>query len=250
VLEGIISLTVGIWFVAAIRLFVFSPDRRTWLILLIGVVVLFLATTLDLIGDIIGKPGLAMQFKNFSFAIGAILFTVGFLQWSSWTIRNIKQLEDIAVKDELTQLFNRRGFLQHLSKEIDRSQRLNHGFTLLILDLNNFKLINDTHGHPVGDDILRRVAAVLRNEFRSYDILGRIGGDEFAAILPDSCPEDGLKASERIKKAVKEAFSGTEFEISLAVGAAFFPLEAKTADKLLIVADKRMYENKRSMDTR
>jgi len=227
VLEGIIFLTVSIWFVIIIKILALSSNKQTLIILFVGSVVLFSATSLDLVGDITGRPELAMQLKNFLFTIGAVLFTAGFSQWSSWTIRNMKRLEHIAVNDELTQLLNRRGFLQCLSKEINRSQRLNKGFVLLVLDLNNFKLINDTYGHPAGDAVLKKIASVMRNEFRSYDILGRIGGDEFAAVLPDSCPENGLKASERIRKAVEKNSLERNLRLALLWGEHSTPLKPK-----------------------
>jgi len=244
VIEGIIFLTVVVWLGMITRFCWLSPNKGIWLIFLIGGFMFFSAATLNLVEDMIGHPGLAEDAKDFSFAVGAVLLAVGFYQWSSWTIRNMRRLENVAVKDELTRLFNRRGFLQRLAQEIERSRRRNYGFNLLILDLNNFKFINDTHGHPVGDTVLKKTASILESELRSYDILGRIGGDEFAAILPDTRPEDGFEVSERIIKAIERGSSGAAFQVSVAVGAAFFPLEADSAEKLIIVADRRMYKNK------
>lgn len=245
-LEIIIALTFIIWLASIIRLIFISGKLKTWLMLLIGIIMLFLASSLDVIGDVADKPHLAFLFKNFSYAGGVVLFSAGFLQMSNKILKDMKELEHLTNIDELTQLLNRRGFLQHLVQEIDRSQRLNLQFDLLVLDVNNFKIINDSYGHAIGDEVLKKVAGCLKNELRSYDIIGRIGGDEFAVFLPDTCLEKGQETVERLKKALTKAFAETQYKVAIAVGISCFPSEADTVNKLFMLSDKRMYTDKRN----
>ena len=152
------------------------------------------------------------------------------------------ELKEQAMTDPLTGLFNRRYFLSVLEKQIAQVRRSGGSVSLLILDVDNFKRINDRFGHPEGDRVLRRVADAIVASSRRSDVVARWGGEEFAIILPDTDANGARCAAQRIARAVEQAI-GT----SLSVGWATFPDEAEGA--LLTRADARMYQHKRDKDS-
>jgi hypothetical protein len=104
------------------------------------------------------------------------------------------KLEEVSIRDPLTRLYNRRKFEEFLRYEFSRSSRHQHSFCLIIIDLDNFKAINDTYGHPVGDIVLEQFADILRKHSRKSDLVARLGGDEFALILPETAHDMGITA--------------------------------------------------------
>ena len=156
--------------------------------------------------------------------------------------------EWLALHDELTGLPNRRLFAARLTNAIQYSESRNSSLALVVLDLNDFKKINDTLGHPVGDQVLREVAAALRKNIRATDTVARLGGDEFIIAATDM-PNDS--AVERFTESLRTAIERPIVvnEIPMVVGASFgfamYPGDAKDATKLLRLADQRMYALKR-----
>jgi diguanylate cyclase (GGDEF)-like protein len=136
-------------------------------------------------------------------------------------------LEELATHDTLTDVYNRREFFSRLNGEIKRSLRYGHTFSLMILDLDDFKNVNDTYGHPAGDKVLKSIAAVIKQEVRPEDILARYGGDEFGLILPETPISNALKLAERIHNAVDTQkipiTEGKTISLGLSAGAAEFP---------------------------
>lgn len=155
----------------------------------------------------------------------------------------VEQLESMANTDGLTHVGNRRTFETSLEKEMARSMRTGEPVGLIMLDLDNFKTLNDTHGHQVGDDILREVALALRASSRDFDVIARYGGEEFAVILPGCGPEDALRRAERLRRLVSETSSTVPVTVSL--GVASFPAGASTAHELVKAADDALYRAKR-----
>lgn len=155
-----------------------------------------------------------------------------------------------AITDALTNLPNRRAFDARLAEEIRRAGRYKHRFALVILDMNNFKHVNDTFGHPAGDDTLRRLAATLQATIRDTDFVSRLGGDEFALLLPETRPEEAERVAEKVRRAVQEcqfAWStgpGQPFALSTALGLAHYPTDANHADALIAHADAALYAEK------
>ncbi|MER3554202.1 MAG: diguanylate cyclase [Meiothermus sp.] len=152
-------------------------------------------------------------------------------------------LEQAALTDALTGLANRRAFDLRLGEELERSQRYGHPLSLLVMDLSGFKRINDTLGHAKGDEVLAKVAEVLKRHKRDGDSLYRWGGDEFAAILPHTDLEGATCAAGRYAAAIAE-IQGEGFEVKVNIGAAAYPAESGEHDGLLQLADHRMYEAK------
>jgi diguanylate cyclase (GGDEF)-like protein len=156
-----------------------------------------------------------------------------------------------AVTDELTGLSNPRRFRELIAKEDERAHRFGHDLSLLILDIDDFKQVNDTHGHLRGDDVLRMVGRVLNQESRGIDEPARYGGEEFAVALPETGLAGAVELAERIRARIEaEGVPGPdgqpELHVTTSVGAASMPVSAAGARELIAAADAALYEAKRS----
>ncbi len=150
--------------------------------------------------------------------------------------------------DSTTGLFNRRALDQRLEEEVQRADRYKRPFVLIMMDLDNFKKVNDTYGHPAGDRVLRQIAGHLNSLVRETDFLARFGGDEFALVLAEADRKAGLQMVERVHKAVASCPLDTpepcSFHLTVSTGLATFPHDAATAADLLIAADQALYREK------
>jgi diguanylate cyclase (GGDEF)-like protein len=166
--------------------------------------------------------------------------------------RTTARLREMALIDELTGLHNRRGFLLLAEKQIQIARRTGRPDLLLFADLDGMKEINDRLGHDAGDAALRRVAAVLRDSFRTSDIVARYGGDEFLVLCPNTGPEAATAILEGLSQHIEDANAGAAvpWRLSLSVGtAAFDPGGSKTLDELIREADAAMYAAKQKKQT-
>ena len=154
--------------------------------------------------------------------------------------------EEAAFTDHLTGLANRRRFERQLEREVSRTQRYGRPFCLLLLDLDNFKLVNDTFGHEAGDEVIRRLALTLQAGTRGIDLAARVGGEEFAVILPETDFVGGLDVAERLRLAVREMDTPLVGQVTASFGVAEFPVCAATGRELVAVADAALYQAKRS----
>ncbi|MGB7921867.1 MAG: diguanylate cyclase [Pyrinomonadaceae bacterium] len=153
--------------------------------------------------------------------------------------------EEAAFTDHLTGLANRRRFERQLEREVTRTLRYGRPFCLLLLDIDSFKKVNDTYGHEVGDEAIRRLANVLQAGTRGIDTAARIGGEEFAVILTETDFNGGLEVAERLRLAIKTAEIPNVGNVTASFGVAEFPLNAQTGRELFTVADVALYEAKR-----
>jgi diguanylate cyclase (GGDEF)-like protein len=151
------------------------------------------------------------------------------------------ELAEQARRDALTALLNHQAFTQGLALELDRAQRYGTGLSLVSLDVDDFKAINDTRGHPEGDRVLRDFARIIEEERRASDLAGRMGGDEFAVVLVHSAPAAAQRFLERLQERAAASLPGFSFS----AGTAHMPSEAATSDELFRIADARMYDAKR-----
>jgi diguanylate cyclase (GGDEF)-like protein/putative nucleotidyltransferase with HDIG domain len=153
-----------------------------------------------------------------------------------------------ALTDALTGLPNARSLHARFDEEVARSQRTGRPFQVIMLDLDDFKLVNDTFGHKVGDRMLREVAALVNSQFREYDFLARYAGDEFVAIVPDVATDQVEELRQRIEKLVSEFCldirSQGRARVGISVGSAVYGRDGQTLDQLLVAADQAMYRAK------
>src|SRR5919204_6489163 len=158
------------------------------------------------------------------------------------------ELAHEARHDQLTGLLHHQAFVRALELELERAERYGHGLTLVFVDLDRFKQINDTLGHPEGDRVLRTVAATFRRSLRRSDVAGRMGGDEFAVYLVEADGEAGARLLERVSGRIAELVARGHLPsaCTFSAGVAQFPDEAPAAAELFRLADRRLYEAKRS----
>jgi diguanylate cyclase (GGDEF)-like protein len=158
------------------------------------------------------------------------------------------KLEEMAARDSLTRLFNRREFLRYLTAELKRSERYHHSMALLMLDIDHFKSVNDQHGHQVGDEALKAMAARISRNVRSVDHVSRYGGEEIILILPETERQEALSMADQLRARIeKDAFqlpSGLEITLTASIGVAVFPTDARTESQLVAAADAAVYEAK------
>jgi diguanylate cyclase (GGDEF)-like protein len=158
--------------------------------------------------------------------------------------RHQVKLRGLAATDALTALANHRGFHEILGAELERARRGQHPVALVMLDLDNFKAVNDTHGHPYGDEVLRAVGKKLRGVVRTTDTPARVGGEEFALILPGTDGDLAYRIAERARKAIADV-SVDEIDLSCSAGIATYPADAEDASSLCQLADGALYWAKR-----
>jgi diguanylate cyclase (GGDEF)-like protein len=157
----------------------------------------------------------------------------------------VERLRVLADEDALTGLHNRRAFMRELGTEVERALRYGRPLTLVLCDVDHFKLLNDTHGHPGGDRALCHVAHVLGTGLRTGDGAFRIGGDEFALLLPEARMNEASEAVARLEVALGSVpIGGAELRGSF--GAAVYPDDGTEATELMHVADERLYATKRA----
>ena len=159
------------------------------------------------------------------------------------------QLREQATRDPLTGLYNRRYLEETLRRELDRAGREGHPLSILMVDVDHFKRLNDTYGHPAGDEVLRTLGRLLQHHARSSDIPCRYGGEEFLVVLPDMPLEAARKRAELVRQDFADlriAFGGTEIAATLSIGVSSYPGHGTTADELIRAADLALYDAKQS----
>lgn len=160
----------------------------------------------------------------------------------------LKKLQVNAVTDPLTGLYNRRLFAESFEKELNRARRYGLPLGIAILDLHRFKEVNDKHGHPRGDEVLRAAASTLQKALRTSDSAFRIGGDEFALLLPQTDAAQALALSRRVDAVFAETLKPLQLAVPVNVdhGIATFPQDADQSDQLIRIADERLYRLKQA----
>ncbi len=162
-------------------------------------------------------------------------------------LRNARLLgenERLATRDSLTGLANRRLFDESLHREVARSQRLGTPLSLLVLDVDHFKQVNDTYGHQTGDAVLREVADALVANTKNFDVAARYGGDEFVVLLPGCSREDAVRVAERVRNGIARAVG--EAPLTISAGVATLPDNANDAERLMAASDAALYDAKRT----
>ncbi|MDH7480497.1 MAG: diguanylate cyclase [Armatimonadota bacterium] len=158
------------------------------------------------------------------------------------------RLIERANTDGLTDLYNHRYFQERLGKELSRAERYGRPLSIIMLDIDHFKALNDTHGHPFGDVVLQEVAKLLVSSVRDIDVVSRYGGEEFAIILPESQASEAVAVAERLRSAVRRhcfiGKDGQSIPVTISLGVAQYPIHSTEREGLIMAADLAMYQAK------
>ncbi len=189
------------------------------------------------------RPGEALEL--WSLAAGGLLVSGILISMLKGQLDGmVLQLSDAARTDPLTSLLNRRGFEEAFENELERAQRGNHNLSVLVGDLDGFKQVNDRFGHHTGDLALARASAVLTREKRRMDTVARLGGEEFALIVPETGGRRAFLLAERLRTAIRDEFADDEVALTISFGLATLPQNGRTRQDLLGAADDALYAAK------
>ena len=161
----------------------------------------------------------------------------------------VKRLEELATTDGLTGCLNKRSFMEELERKLVSAERFGRELSLLVTDLDHFKMVNDTYGHDVGDVVIKELGAILMREKRDTDEVARFGGEEFCVLCEETDTEGALILAERIREVVGETVFQTELgemSVKASIGVATFPRDASTPEELFKITDQALYAAKRS----
>jgi diguanylate cyclase (GGDEF)-like protein len=164
-------------------------------------------------------------------------------------VRHLKSIEELSYTDSITSLYNYRYFYKRLTEEVFRAKRFDRKLALVIFDIDDFKVYNDTYGHQAGDQLLKQLGELLSRTVRSIDVVSRYGGEEFCVIMPESDQEECLKFLERLRKNImnypfKDEHSKEEHNVTVSLGGAIYPYDARSVDRLIYCADMALLKAK------
>lgn len=155
----------------------------------------------------------------------------------------LKKLEVLSITDELTGVYNRRKLEENLREELSRASRGQGVFTLLLLDIDDFKKVNDSQGHLVGDEVLKNLTKILKSNLRSIDTLSRYGGEEFCIILTNTTLSQGIEKGEELRKRIKDSSDDMMKQITISIGVSVYQ-QNDTIDSIIHRADQALYDAK------
>jgi diguanylate cyclase (GGDEF)-like protein len=230
-----------------------NPGARLAGIVTIVILVIFAAR---LLGALTGTGGV-VSYMHFTPAQSVVILVLvflsmslnfGFLLMAMDRLRN--EVADLALLDDLTGVGNRRYLLQRLGEECARSERSGQPFALLVIDLDGFKAINDTHGHAAGDACLQHFTLMAQTRLRPSDLLARTGGDEFCIVLPSSTLREGAMIARRVLEVCRadaEQCTGNDIPVAVSIGVAQWTSEMGAyPDRLMAAADHALYAAKKA----
>ncbi len=197
--------------------------------------------------------GAAVQDSRLGVAtVDAPIALVGFLVAWAVVVRRLRISRDAerrtAGTDVLTGIANRKAFFEAAAAELNRSRRSQYPLSVAYVDCDQFKSFNDALGHLAGDALLRQVATVLQGNLRNYDLVARVGGDEFAVLLPEASPEVGRAVAERLRVRLQESAQDLNRRVTFSMGVVSFESPPASVEDLLQAADEAMYAAKRAGD--
>lgn len=233
------ELALSLFYLPAIVMGSWAAGRWAGLLISFGSAGSWLLADISM-GHTFSHP--AIPFINETFRL--IVFVI--LALMTWKLKEMFEAQKrLARTDPLTHLANRRFFFELAELECKRARRHGYPLSVLYLDLDNFKSVNDCFGHQAGDSLLRRSAAILEHNTREIDILGRVGGDEFCILLVDTTPEESRQIAEKLKHKLLTLMKDGKYAVAVSIGVAvFFEVPPKVAD-MIHAADDLMYWAKR-----
>ncbi|HXM38376.1 MAG TPA: GGDEF domain-containing protein [Gemmatimonadales bacterium] len=208
-----------------------------------GAVFIVAAMALRMAVELEQQPGISVGISLLNQMSFAVVAGVAMLAYRRLR-RSQEELARLATQDQLTNVLNARAFADRLTQELERNRRYPRPLALLYLDLDNFKVINDSHGHQTGDAVLRLVADAMRSSVRQADVVGRLGGDEFAVLMPETDAQLADAAAKRLAAGLRNVFKGTP-SVTASIGVVSCTATDANTDDLLRRADQAMYDAKR-----
>lgn len=244
VILGGIDLATGdysliVFYLIPVSLTAWFVGKRSGLI--ICAVAIFIRFTADDWYRSAGSPHTMLHYWN---ELVEFLFLIIMSLLFSALKNNLENEKELARRDPLTDTLNRRSFFDLAEHEINRSQRYGLPLTVAYIDLDNFKVVNDTLGHKTGDQLLITVVTAIRTSIRSSDVLARFGGDEFVILLPDTPGEAALTFLDKVHKHLDQAMVGHLWPVSFSIGAVTYSQPPSTVDEVIHYADELMYRVK------
>lgn len=217
-----------------------------------GLIIAAISSAIVLIMDIVCEPGMGVNpyFENDLILAGIFLLTawpLGF--YVKIENEHIKKLLGMVNEDGLTEVYNHRYFYEALKEKITSCEQANKPVSMIFMDIDYFKHYNDLYGHQKGDEVLKSIAAILKESVRKDEIIARYGGEEFAIIMPDTMEEDAIKLAEAIRKRIEATyFDGEENQpngkLTVSIGISVYPYKAKNDIELIKSADDALYRAK------
>lgn len=215
--------------------------NKTW-----GIVLSVFGATIWIASDIYSHAVYSNFFIPYWNGFVRFSFFMIFTFLVSWTKTGWDMEKKLARTDPLTGVRNFRSFYEMAELELERAVRHNSIFSIAYMDLDNFKTVNDTRGHSVGDRLLRLVAEIMTDNLRKIDIAARLGGDEFVVLLPDADEDSAVVVLDRIRKKLLEAMESNGWPITFSIGIATFHRAPGSVNQMIKEADAVMYDVKSS----
>jgi diguanylate cyclase (GGDEF)-like protein len=231
-------LSISLFYLLPITIVAWFTNRWSalWLCVICGSALLFAALTAK---HVYPSPAYAYWNAGLRVTVFCIVaYTLTSLR------RSLEHERDLARKDSLTHVSNNRSFFELANVEIHRARRYRRPLSLAYVDIDNFKEINDTLGHSIGDALLRCVAECLLRNMRAEDLVARLGGDEFTVLLPETAPESAMVAMKKARKRLLVAVEEKGWPVTFSIGIASYEIPPITVDELVHAADKVMYSVK------
>ena len=184
-----------------------------------------------------------IPYWNFAVYLGFLILTTYVLQRLK---TSLEQERLVARSDFLTGAVSRRHFLELAASEINRARRYNHPFTAVYIDVDNFKAVNDTFGHDVGDELLINAVNTIREQIRTSDIIARLGGDEFMIFFPETGAEMAMAAIDKVRKVLLLTMGKNDWPVTFSFGMVTFATPPWSVDHMIKLTDDLMYEGKKA----
>jgi diguanylate cyclase (GGDEF)-like protein len=225
-----VELSFSLFYLIPIAFFSFAFSAS------VGIGIAFISAAVWLLVDVLTTA----HSDTFAYLWNTII-RLGFFLLPAWMLRSLEQERTHARTDFLTGAINNRYFNDLLEREIERSLRYNHPFTIAFIDMDNFKTINDTFGHMYGDKMLRTLAERMKYHLRKTDVIARVGGDEFAILLPEANENDARTAMSNLFTKIGEEMTAKKWPLTFSIGVLTLSAPTISADKILGIVDKMMY---------
>jgi diguanylate cyclase (GGDEF)-like protein len=228
------ELSFSIFYLIPIFIFTWAVNGNT------GIAVACISAGIWLFIEVVSGPQYSSSFIYFWNAI----IRLGFFLLPVLLVRNLEQERKHARTDFLTTALNTRSFHDIAQRELDRSVRYQHPFTVAFIDIDNFKTINDTFGHAFGDKVLRAISQNIQKNIRKTDIIARVGGDEFAILLPEIDSDMARAAISKMQQRLMEEMLSNKWPVTFSIGVITLNAPQYTVDEIIGMADKMMYSVK------